>query len=240
MVAKLNKPNVLTVTSLGKESNGYTILDNVSFSVQGGDMVGIIGPNGAGKSTLANIILGFDAEHTGTVTVGEGVRMSYVPQHSKLDIYALPMSVAEFMRTAANSYYGTAEQSDNDHLLQMLTHVGLTEKHLKQNIHSLSGGQFQRVLIARALISEPTFLLLDEPLAAVDYAARDSLYLLLRHLNQEHNITMLVISHDVESIMAISDSVLCLNHTLHYGCHPTDFAKGAITEAVLTHHNHVS
>ncbi|MEK7639131.1 MAG: metal ABC transporter ATP-binding protein [Patescibacteria group bacterium] len=215
---------ILHVENLFKKYGEHRVLHDVTFDLAEGSIVGVIGPNGAGKSTLVNIVLGFDTNYGGTVVVKEGTRIAYVPQHTAPDVYALPLSVYEFLRTAASAYYGSAKSAHKEQILHTLRHVGLDKEHLQQNVHSLSGGQRQRALIARALLSDPTFLVLDEPLSSVDFAARDSLYTLLKHLNQEHNITMLLVSHDVESIVAICDSVLCLNETLHHGCHPAEFA----------------
>ncbi len=207
----VNKNVALKVNNISKSYGKNIILKDVSFSVFTGDIVGIIGPNGSGKSTLAKIILGFDLDHKGEVVFSDDVRIAYVPQFSNSSKYALPLSVYEFIRSTANSYYGSKERININKIVKTLQHVGLDERYLEQNVYSLSGGERQRVFIARALLNNPNFILLDEPLASVDYMSRNELYALLRHLNQTHNITMMMISHDIDSIVDISDSVFCLD-----------------------------
>jgi zinc transport system ATP-binding protein len=231
---------VVRVEKVTKKFGDHIALNNISFDISRGDVVGVIGPNGAGKSTLANILLGFDPHYTGRVSLSKKERISYVPQFSRSDTHSLPLSVREFLKSAANTFYGIKDAAHEDTLVKTLDHVGLGEHYLEQNVYSLSGGERQRTLIARALLGDPTFLVLDEPLASVDYAARDSLYALLKHLNQTHHITMLLISHDVESIVTICDSILCINKTLHQGCHPESFALGKETGQAVHHTQHTS
>ncbi len=207
----VNNNVALKVNNISKSYGKNIILKDVSFSVFTGDIVGIIGPNGSGKSTLAKIILGFDLDHKGEVVFSDDVRIAYVPQFSNSSKYALPLSVYEFICSTANSYYGSKERININKIVKTLQHVGLDERYLEQNVYSLSGGERQRVFIARALLNNPNFILLDEPLASVDYMSRNELYALLRHLNQTHNITMMMISHDIDSIVDISDSVFCLD-----------------------------
>ncbi len=224
MAVQSNKA-LITAHNIGKKYDSNIVLYDVSFSIAEEHIVGVIGPNGAGKSTLANIILGFDTDYDGSIKMKDDIRIAYIPQFSNSDKYVLPLSVYEFLRSSANKYYGLQYNITTTEISQALEHVGLSESQINQNVYSLSGGERQRVLIARALLSNPNFIVLDEPLASVDYVARSELYELLRHLNEEHSITMLLISHDVESIVSICNEVLCLNKTLHYGCHPTKFVS---------------
>lgn len=233
-----NNEALIRVRNVHKKYGDQVILHDVSFDIAPQQIVGVIGPNGAGKSTLVNIVLGFDTDYDGSVDFLERLRIAYVPQFSNADIYALPLSVHEFLRSAANQYYGLEKAAEKQTIIETLRHVGLDEEYMEHNVYSLSGGQRQRVLIARALLSDPDFIVLDEPLASVDYAARDALYELLKHLNGEHGITMMLISHDVDSIVAICDSVLCLNKTLHHGCRPTGFTAGEVSGCAMRHRCH--
>ncbi len=228
---------VINVKKVTKKYGNNIILKDVSFSIAHGKIVGIIGPNGAGKSTLANIILGFDSDYTGSVNVKDGVRIAYIPQFSNSDKYVLPMSVYEFIRSSANNYYKIKHSNYKQVIYENLRHVGLTDKHISQNVYSLSGGEKQRVLIARALIGNPNFIVLDEPLASVDYATRNTLYTLLKHLNEKHSITMMLISHDIKSILNVCDSVFCLNKKIHNGCHPLQFMLEDKADNTM-YHNH--
>ncbi len=232
MDAKTNNI-ILQVNNIYKAFGKNVVFKNASFSVVAGDIVGIIGPNGSGKSTLANIILGFDSEYQGEIVFNNDVRIAYVPQFSNSDKYMLPLSVYEFIRSTANAYYGLKDVMNKSVIIKVLQHVGLDKKYLEQNVYSLSGGERQRVFIARALLNNPNFILLDEPLASVDYMSRNELYSLLQHLNQTHNITIMIISHDIDSIVNVCDSIFYLDKASVKDCKPKDFLKGSKTTQAL-------
>lgn len=212
---------VITVRRVSKWYGDVPVLIDVDFSVTRGTIVGIIGPNGSGKTTLLTIVLGFDRAYTGEVVVHQDERIAYIPQFARYDGFSLPLSVEEFIRIGAAPLYSGAATVSDQTIVTSLEHVGLNASYLSRNVYTLSGGERQRVFIARALLSNPTLLVFDEPLASVDYEARASLYELLRHLQSAHNLTLLIVSHDVESITAVSDTVLCLNKTLQSTCIPT-------------------
>lgn len=228
----MNTPTI-TVTNVNKAAGHRQLLADISFSIAPQSLVSIIGPNGAGKSTLVKIILGLDHDYTGEVTISPTQRIQYIPQLSTDDQYQLPVSVYEYLAVGSTRLFnGLRTRPD---FATALTHVGVSADLLHQPFHSLSGGERQRVAIARALLTDPTILVLDEPLAAVDYAARPSLYELIRHLQQDHAMTVILVSHDVDSVLPISDQVLCLNQTLHTDCHPTQFNQQHVPRAVQHH-----
>ena len=228
--------NVITVQSISKYIAEQTILESVSFRITQGELVSLIGPNGAGKSTLIKIILGLDPEYHGTVTIPHTERVQYIPQLSDSDATQLPLSVQEYLAIATTSFY--RQQAGPVDTVQALRHVGVDPTKLSQSWYSLSGGERQRIAIARALLTNPTLLILDEPLAAVDFASRSGLYELLRHLQQDHAITMLLVSHDTDSVVPLSDRILCLNRRLHTDCIPTHFphTHEPTTTTPITHH----
>lgn len=227
--------SVITVTGVSKAVAGRQLLEDVSFTISPQSLVSIIGPNGAGKSTLVKIILGLDRQYTGSVTIKTGERVQYIPQLVIDDQYQLPLSVYEYISIAANQFY-SLKQREVD-FKEALTHVGVAAKKLHQSYSSLSGGERQRVAIARALLSNPTILVLDEPLAAVDYASRSGLYELIRHLQQDHKMTVLLVSHDIDSVLPLSDQVLCLNQTLQTDCHPLEFSATPDAANRTIHHH---
>jgi len=230
----MNNP-VITVEGVTKVVAGRRLLDDVSFTIAAQSLVSLIGPNGAGKSTLVKIILGLDEKYTGSVTIGSGQRVQYIPQLVIDDQYQLPMSVYEYISIATNRLYGTKQKTVD--FQKALAHVGVSADKLHQTHTSLSGGERQRVAIARALLGDPSILVLDEPLAAVDYASRAGLYALIRHLQQDHKMTVLLVSHDIDSVLPLSDQVLCLNQSLHTDCHPSDFtAKDGQYNQAVHHH----
>ena len=226
---------IVRVDCVTKAFRDFEVLKDVTFTLQEGKMFGLIGPNGAGKTTLVNILLGFDTDFEGSVEIEKGVRMAYIPQIHRSDQYALPLSVYEFLRVGMSNIYNPQAKHTDEAIVTTLAHVGLESSHLERSIHDISGGERQRALIARALLTNPNMLVLDEPLAFVDYPARESIYTLLKHLNQEHNISIILVSHDVDSIIPICDEILCLNRVLRMGCHPIDFIEGTTTKRVIEH-----
>jgi len=227
--------NVITVTNVTKVVASRRLLDDVSFAIAPQSLVSLIGPNGAGKSTLVKIILGLDQQYHGSVAIRAGERVQYIPQLVMDDQYQLPMSVYEYLSVATNWLYSTNRTSVD--FEQALKHVGVAKEKLHQSYTSLSGGERQRVAIARALLGDPTILVLDEPLAAVDYASRSGLYQLIRHLQQDHKMTVLLVSHDIDSVLPLSDQVLCLNQTLHTDCHPSQFTADHSQSNQAIHHH---
>tara|TARA_B100002051_G_scaffold276205_1_gene323182 strand:+ start:7500 stop:8192 length:693 start_codon:yes stop_codon:yes gene_type:complete len=229
----MNNP-IIKVENVSKAVDDRQLLLDVSFSIDEQSLVSLIGPNGAGKSTLLKIILGFDKKYTGTVTVREKDRIQYIPQLASTDQYQLPISVREYLNIGTTRLYSQVREKVD--LTQALEHVGVNKDKLSQPYKSLSGGERQRIAIARALLADPKILVLDEPLAAVDHASRAGLYELIRHLQQDHKMTVLLVSHDTESVLPLSDRVLCLNQTLHSDCHPTKLTTKDGLHSVVHHH----
>ena len=224
---------VITIEHVDVSAAERTILHDVTCTIEAGELVTLIGPNGAGKSTLIEVVLGLRHDYTGTVTIAPTERIQYLPQITLNDHTALPMSVSEYLKIGTTPLYASLREKFD--YVAALEHVGVSPALLSQRWDSLSGGERQRVAIARALLSKPTMLILDEPLAAIDFHSRDGLYELLRHLQQAHNMTVLLVSHDIDSVLPISDRLLCLNQTLHTDCHPSQYHKER-SSAPLVHH----
>ena len=223
---------------LGLQVEGTSILEDVSFAVKKGEYVGLIGPNGAGKTSLIKLLLGFWQPTAGTLALADEVRIGYVPQTYALSS-VVPISVKEVLMMS-----GVYEA---DKLIKNLKKVGLTSEICDQNFHLLSGGQKQRVIIARALCQEPNLIIFDEPLNGVDFETKLKIYDILADLNKVEGVTILFVSHEVDHIIDKCHHVLCLNRTMHTGCHPMDFAKGKVTDCpiitttpqvVPIHHHH--
>jgi len=211
---------VIRVENVSKHARGRALIRDVSFTVHANELITLVGPNGAGKSTLIKIILGLDANFTGKVWVNPKEGIQYIPQIVTDDRTQLPVSVHEYLSIGVTPLYRLIKTPVD--FTAALAHVGVKAEKLLQPFHSLSGGERQRVAIARALLTEPTTLVLDEPLAAVDHASRRGLYELIRHLQQVHDMTVLLVSHDIDSVLPLSDRMLCLNTTLRTDCHPTE------------------
>lgn len=212
------------------------ILSDISFALEQNSITGLIGPNGAGKSTLVRIIIGVERPSTGSVHKAPEVRMAYIPQLAPDDLHALPLSVCEFMAIATSARFPWDAHRYHDDMEAALSKVGVHAAKLRQDMRTLSGGERQRVLLARALLRKPTMLVLDEPFSAVDYHTRAELYELLKTMRTELATTIFLVSHDIESIVETCDTVLCLNKTLAYGCHPVAFMRQDETLHAMHHH----
>ncbi len=191
---------VATLNNAGLQINNKWLVKGVSFEVKKGEIVTLIGPNGSGKSTTAKIALGIYKNAEGHV-VKYTNKIGYVPQKISID-WTLPVRVIDFMNLT--------EQLKEKDLDDALNLTGV--KNLKyRNIKSLSGGEFQRVLIARAIAKKPEFLVLDEPVQGVDFKGEIALYELIRLISENLKCGILLISHDLHVVMSATDYVVCLN-----------------------------
>ncbi len=194
----------LEVRQLGVRFGDVEIIRDLSFSVARGSSLAIIGPNGSGKTVLLRALIGA-IRHTGTVTWADGTRIGYVPQ--KLDLERdLPVTGRDLLGARMR----LASASD-DAISSALARVDLPVDVLRKPIGTLSGGQFQRLLVACALVASPTVLLLDEPTAGIDEPGQVRLNESVRRLQVEHGVTVLLISHDISVVFRYASDVLCLS-----------------------------
>jgi zinc transport system ATP-binding protein len=201
--------NVLEVRDLAVRLGGTDVVRGVSFSLQRASCLAVIGPNGAGKTVLLRALIGA-VPHTGQVAWAPDARLGYVPQ--KLDIERdLPLNGRDFLRArAALAGSPPALQAE------ALRAVGLAEEVLSTTIGNMSGGQFQRLLIAFALLGRPNVLLLDEPAAGIDAPGQAQLNEVIHGLQDTRGMTVLLVSHDLSVVYRYADYVLCLGH--HGSC----------------------
>jgi zinc transport system ATP-binding protein len=186
------------------------VLDHVNLSVHEREIVTLIGPNGAGKSTLVKVMLGLQQPNHGKVTRRPDIRVGYVPQKLSIDP-VLPLTVRRFLTLTRHS--GEAP------LRQVLEEVGASHLFDAQ-LATLSGGETQRVLLARALLREPQLLFLDEPIQGVDVVGQSELYDLITRLRDERDCGILMVSHDLHLVMARTDRVFCLDQQVCCSGHP--------------------
>ncbi len=201
---------------------GYTsddILKCISFDVNKGDFVSIIGSNGAGKSTILKLILGEISQFRGSIKLYEEdinkfkdwKRIGYLEQNAYSKIMNFPATVYEIVMSNNFADIGLFKFPNKTHRIKVINALELLgmEKYKNRMISKLSGGQIQRVFLARTLISEPDLLVLDEPTNGVDRETIDLIYKILQNLNEEKKVTIIMVTHDVEKMSSISNRVFC-------------------------------
>lgn len=206
-MSTLSEPGpLLNLADVSFARDGRNIIEQVSLELRPKEIVTVIGPNGAGKSTLVKIVLGLLTPTTGRVQSTKNLRFGYVPQ--RLSVSAtMPMKVGRFLSLA---------QVSKAHRNEALSILSIRHL-LGRQLHQLSGGELQRVLLARAISRKPDILVLDEPLQGVDVLGQIELYRLIASLRDTLDCAILMVSHDLHLVMAQTDSVICLNH--HVCCH---------------------
>lgn len=229
---------LVSARGLGLRRGGRDLITGVDLDIRPGEIVTLIGPNGAGKSTLVKLVLGIERPDRGTIKRHEALRIGYVPQNFEVE-RAIPMTVGRFLSLGVGASYAEIEKT--------LGEVGASRT-IGRQLAALSGGETQRVLIARALLRKPNLLVLDEPASGVDYAGEADLYELIGRLKDSRNLGVLLISHDLHVVMARSDRVLCLNGHVCCSGRPEAVAKSAeyvrlfgpetANALALYHHHH--
>jgi len=231
----LNQNILVKLDNVGISINDKWLVKGVSLQVEKNKIVTLIGPNGSGKSTTAKIALGIYKKIQGKVEKYTN-KVGYVPQKISID-WTLPLRVKDFMTLT--------ESLDNETITEALSLTGVI--HLKEkNLSDLSGGEFQRVLLARAISKKPELLVLDEPVQGVDFTGEIALYELIKKICDELNCGILLISHDLHTVMTATDYVVCLNGHVCCSGSPMDVAKnneykalfGEQASQILTRYEH--
>ncbi|MDD8023198.1 MAG: metal ABC transporter ATP-binding protein [Paracoccaceae bacterium] len=197
---QLPKP-LITAENLSVSHGGAPVLSGVDFTIAPAEIVTVVGPNGSGKSTLIRALIGLEPAATGQVTRQPGLVIGYVPQKLHIDA-SLPMTVRRFL--------SLPKRVGNADAAAALARTGVPGLEGRQ-ITRLSGGQFQRVLLARALLAHPQILILDEPTQGLDQPGTAAFYKLIDEVRAETGAAVLMVSHDLHVVMSASDRVICLN-----------------------------
>ena len=207
--------NLIELNNCGVVRNQKWLVRGVSLKVSQGEIVTLIGPNGSGKSTTAKMCLNILKPDEGFNTIKDDIRISYVPQKISID-WSLPLRVIDFVNLVI--------KHKNSEISDALNMTGI--KHLiYEDVRNLSGGEFQRLLMARAIAKEPHFLVLDEPVQGVDFTGEIALYELIKKISDELNCGILLISHDLHTVMSATDHVVCLNGHVCCSGSPIDVAR---------------
>ncbi|MCF6254254.1 MAG: metal ABC transporter ATP-binding protein [Thiomicrorhabdus sp.] len=221
-----------------------TVLSEVSLRIHPKEIVTLIGPNGAGKSTLLKILLGLRQPTSGTVTVKKGLKIGFMPQKIQIDA-TLPMSVERFLKLGFKPNQKSSpppKKTLKQHVKNAFKTLFLTTRYdstrlteisnelnlntlLKQPIQQVSGGEMQRILLARALMNTPDLLVLDEPVQGVDLKGQAELYQYIDHIRHQYGCGILMVSHDLHVVMQHTDQVLCLNQHICCSGHPKSVSE---------------
>lgn len=234
-----------TIISLESVCFSYSseeVIKNVSLEIHKGDYVGLIGPNGGGKSTLLKLMLGILTPNDGEIKLfGKQIKkfkawdkIGYVPQRTHIDTN-FPVTVEEIVamgRYGKRGLFHFPNNEDKEKVLQALTQVDMQEFKDRQ-ISDLSGGQQQRVFIARALATEPEVIFLDEPTVGVDVKTQKQFYSLLRKLNRELDLTLILVSHELDVVAHEATELGYINRTLEYYGNPEEFLKGEYFHSLI-------
>ncbi len=227
---------VIKADQVQVELGGTEVLEGITFSVLSGELTGIIGPNGAGKTTLLRTVLGLVPIRKGQLEVfGVPVarlkevrpRIGYMPQRQSFE-RRFPLSAADVVGGGLlTSETLLRRVSAKDEKIKTALHFVAMESYHNRPFQDLSGGEQQRILLARSLVRQPELLLLDEPNAGLDFPAQQSFTELIQSLKKEKSLTVLLVSHDLMSIASAADKLVCINRTMHIHGHPTDVLNSA-------------
>lgn len=242
---RLDREVLVEANNVDFYAGNRRIVEAINAQIHAGEILTLIGPNGSGKTTFVRLLLGLLKPSSGRIWQQPGLRVGYVPQ--KLQIEAsLPLTVARFLK------FGVARGPNRQRgiRVEVLNEVGAA-KLMDCSIHELSGGELQRVMLARALLRDPALLVLDEPVQGVDVIGQAEVYDLITRIRDQRGCGVLLVSHDLHLVMASTDTVICLNHHVCCAGQPEAVARdpafsaifGADVAAKLAvyhhHHDHV-
>lgn len=230
----MQKP-IVQIKNLHYTYEDRRALSDINLDIHQGDFLGLIGPNGGGKTTLIKLILGLITTQQGEIRLFDQEinqfkdwnQIGFVSQKSNAFNRGFPATVKEVVSTGLTSkvgYFNFFKKSDHQKVEQAIETVGMSE-YIDQNIGDLSGGQQQRIFIARAIVSDPQFLILDEPTVGIDTENVQKFYHLLNKLNKENQITLLLVSHDIGTVTKYVNGVACLNKVMHFHGRTSDFSN---------------
>ena len=193
---------LLKIEDLSVKFKDKQVLDNINFSISRAKIITILGPNGSGKTTLVRCILGLIKPNSGKITLSPKLRIGYMPQKLILN-KNLPLTAYDFLKLEIGK--------KTENLDHYIAEVGI-EKILNSDLQKLSGGEMQKLLLTKAILKSPNLLILDEPVSGLDITGQIEFYKLIDKLRSEKNMAILIISHDLHTVMKRADHIICLHH----------------------------
>ncbi len=228
----------ISVSGLTVSYSGQEAVNDINITVNKGEFLGLIGPNGGGKTTVLSSILGLTEKNSGTIKIlGRAIKdgrrlIGYVPQTSAVDrdfpITVMETVLSAFLNSGLHPFkrFNPLEKAKAAETLGILGLSGMENKPIK----ALSGGEFQKLLIARALVSNPDILLLDEPVSNIDDSSRNEIYSILKELNGKGK-TIIMVTHDMQNLDSLFSRLIYINRTVLFDGSPSDYQKGGISDA---------
>jgi zinc transport system ATP-binding protein len=226
---------LLKAENLTHSFGNTAVLQNISLQIRPKEIVTLIGPNGAGKSTLLKILLGLIKPNQGTISKEPNLKIGFMPQKIQIDP-TLPMTVLRFLELGLrnkSSVFDFFKGGYDSTMIEKTTDELDISHLLHKPIQKVSGGEMQRILLARALIREPDLLVLDEPVQGVDLQGQTEIYNYINQVRHEHGCGILMVSHDLHVVMKHTDEVLCLNQHLCCSGHPTSVSQSSEFQALF-------
>ncbi len=207
--------NVVAFHAVCKKLATKHLLEDVSFSIQRGQLTTLIGPNGAGKTTIAKLILGLETPTNGKIIIDRKLKIGYVPQKLRFS-QSIPITAGKFLSLLARN----SNTENYPEIIEFIDFNSLKNK----DVAELSGGQLQKLALAAALLNQPDFIILDEPTQSLDISSQQRFYKLIEEIKTRLQLTIFIISHDLFTVMKNSDQVICLNGHVCCSGKPSDIA----------------
>jgi zinc transport system ATP-binding protein len=201
------KRNLILCKNVSCRKGNQAILENINLDICAGDVITIIGPNGGGKTTLAKIITGIEKQYKGIVSRASGIKIGYMPQKITFNPL-IPITVKDFLLLNSNSEDYSTEKANE------IIDRNKIRRIMNRQLHDVSGGELQRIMLTIALAKDPDLLVLDEPTQALDVNGQYAFYSFIEEIKTNENKTIIIISHDLHTVMRATDKVICLNKVI--------------------------
>ncbi|MDR2831782.1 MAG: metal ABC transporter ATP-binding protein [Rickettsiales bacterium] len=229
-VKKLNNVNnrILKIENLALAYDNKKVLDGINMSVERGDVVTILGPNGGGKTSLVKAVAGMNKSYTGSIVFADNIKIGYMPQNFNIS-NLMPITVEYFL---LNSF--SKKLKKNQFIIaETIKLVGIGNI-LKNQVSEISAGQTQLLLLARCLIAEPDLIILDEPVSAMDINARAKFYDIISKIAKKRLVSILMTSHDLNSVVPCSDYIICVNNTIYCQGKPDEIMENKTLSEIFS------